>query len=96
MTKKKISQNTLAQIAKKKGLIEQLQEQVKIAETTVLEQLKTGALVTPGLLTARVKTWQRRNVMWRCVCERELGDEYCKRVFNATQPDDYESLVVEL
>jgi hypothetical protein len=96
VAKRKISQNLLAQIAKKKSLIEQLQEQVKAAEATVLEQLKAGAPVASGLLTARIKTWQRRNVAWKQVLVREKGEDFVDRVFNGTRPDDYESLVVEL
>jgi hypothetical protein len=93
---KKITQSVLAQIAKKKALIEQLQEQVEISEATVLEQLKAGAPVVPGLLTARVKSWEQRSVAWKEVCVRELGKEYVDRVFNATKPSQYERLLVEL
>ncbi len=76
--------------------IETLQLQVKATELLVLEKLKDGVKVAPGLLTARVKEFSRRNVAWKEVVVREQGQEYAGRVLNATKPKVYTSLVVEL
>lgn len=92
----RITQETLRKIAKRRAQIEELQFQVKASEQLVLERLKVGVKVAPGLLTARVKTWDRRNVAWKEVVVREQGQDYADRVLAATKPDKYESLVVEL
>ena len=62
----------------------------------MLEKLKTGHPVAPGMLSARIKRWQRRNVAWRQTLVREKGQDFVDKIFNSTRPDDYESLVVEL
>jgi hypothetical protein len=92
----RITQETLRMIAKRRAQIEELQFQVKASEQLVLERLKIGAMVAPGLLTARVKTFERRNVAWKEVVVREQGQDYADRVLAATKPDKYESLIVEL
>jgi hypothetical protein len=90
-----ISQETLCVVAEKKAAIARLEEELKAAETTVLEALKAGAAVAAGLLTARLKTWERRSPQWKAVVERELGAEYAARVLARTRPDSYTKLVVE-
>jgi hypothetical protein len=92
----RITQETLRVIASKRSQIELLQLQIKASELLVLERLKDGVKIAPGLLTARVKTFERRNVAWKEVVVREQGQDYGDRVLNATKPDKYESLVVEL
>jgi hypothetical protein len=92
----RITQATLSAISNKRAQIDELQFQVKAAEALVLARLKDGAKVASGLLTARVKTWDRRNVAWKEVVVREQGQEYADRVLNATKPTTFESLVVEL
>ena len=92
----RITQETLRMIAKRRAQIEELQFQVKASEQLVLERLKDGAKVAPGLLTARVKEFSRRNVAWKEVVVREIGQDYADRVLNATKPEVYTSLVVEL
>jgi hypothetical protein len=47
-------------------------------------------------VNARIKEWERRNVAWKQVLVREKAEEFADRVFNATKPDKYESLVVEI
>ena len=89
-----ISQETLCVVAEKRAAIAKLEEELKAAEATVLEALKAGAAVAVGLLTARLKTWERRNVAWKDIVIREQGKEYADRVLNATRPDKYESLIV--
>ena len=90
-----ITQEALRIVAENKAAIARLEEELKVAETTVLEALKAGAAVTAGLLTVRLKTWERRNVGWKGIVIRERGKEYADRVLNATRPDRYEALVVE-
>jgi hypothetical protein len=92
----RITQETLRMIARRCAQIETLQLQVKAAEALVLAKLKDGAKVAQGLLTARVKTFERRNVAWKEVVVREVGQDYADRVLNATKPDKYESVVIEL
>ena len=91
-----ITQDALRFVAEKKAVIARLEEELKAAEATVLEALKAGAAVAAGLLTARLKTWERRNVAWKDIVIREQGKDYADRVLNATRPDKYESLVVEI
>lgn len=91
----KITQSTLTKILKTRAQIETLQKALKVEEEKLVERLKAGAPITPGVLTARMSEWERRSVAWRQVCARELGEEFCQRVFNATKPDKHESLVVE-
>jgi len=91
-----ISQDALRSVAEKKAAIAALEAELKAAEEVVLAALKNGAKVANGLLTARLKTWERRNVAWRAIVEREQGKEYADRVLNATRPEKYEALVVEV
>jgi hypothetical protein len=94
-TKKRIPQATLAAILKRRTRIADLQTDLDQLENTLLSKLKAGFELAPGALAARIKKWERRSVAWRKVCERELGEEYCQRVFNATKPELHENLVVE-
>jgi hypothetical protein len=96
VAKKKITQSVLAKIAKQKALIEKLQDEVKLAESTVLANLKSGSVVVPGLLTAYVHTWERRSPSWKGVVERELGADYAARVLAGTKADKFENLKIEL
>jgi hypothetical protein len=91
-----ITQENLQAVAEKRALIARLEAELKAVEATVLESLKAGASIAPGLLTARVKTYERRNVAWKEIVIREKGEDYADRVLNATRPDKYESLVVEI
>ncbi len=92
----RISQGTLAAIVKQRAKVEQEQEKLKAAEDKLTVALKLGAELQPGALTARVREWERRNVAWKQILVREKGEDYAQRVFNATRPDKYETLVVEL
>jgi hypothetical protein len=92
----RITQETLRVIANRRAQIQTLQLQVKASELLVLERLKDGVKVAPGLMTARVKEFSRRNVAWKEVVVREIGQDYADRVLNATKPEVYTSLVVEL
>ena len=90
-----ISQEALATIIRKQIQLEKLKEELRIAEEIVFERLKSGCKVKPGILTARVSTWTRRNVAWKEVVVREIGQDYADRVLAGTKPDEYEKLVVE-
>jgi hypothetical protein len=92
----KISQATLAAVIKQRVKVEQAQAKLKESEEKLTAALKAGTEVQAGVLTARLRDWERRNVSWKSVVERELGAEYAQRVFNGTKPDKYESLVVEI
>ena len=95
MAKQRITQATLAAIIRRRKKIADLQADLEELESALVADLKEGFEVAPGILTAYVKEWSRRSVAWREVCERELGKEYCERVFNATKPDPQSKLVVE-
>lgn len=90
-----ISQEALRVVAEKKAAIASLEAELKAAEEIVLAALKNGAKVATGLLTARLKTFEKRNVAWKSVVEREMGVGYAERVLAATKPQTYTSLVVE-
>jgi uncharacterized protein YpbB len=92
----KITQKTLANILKKRKQIADATELLKELESLLTEQLKAGADVQAGLLVARIKEYERRNIAWKQVLIREKGEEFAARVFNATKPDKYETLVVEI
>jgi hypothetical protein len=93
---KRIAQKTLAAYLRKKAKVAELEKQLKATEETLLAELKAGANVQDGLLTARIKEWERRSPSWKSVVERELGADYAARVLAGTRPDKFQSLVVEL
>lgn len=90
-----ISQKSLAAILKQRKKIADAEKVLKELEEKLVTSLKAGSTVSSGVLTARLKTYERRNVAWKQVLIREKGEEFVDRVFSATRPDTYESLVVE-
>lgn len=90
-----IQQQDLARILELRREIETLEADLKAAEESVREQLEVGASVESGLFRAFLKTTERRSVAWKGVVERELGEDYAKRVLAATKPDTFTHLVVE-
>lgn len=89
-----ITQDRLAEIITLRQQIEELEKQLGEAQTDVKLALESGAEVESGLFRASLKTTERTNVSWKSVVERELGDDYAKRVLSATKPDQYVHLVV--
>jgi hypothetical protein len=89
-----VTQDKLALIISLRHDIEQLEAQLGEAQTDVKSALESGADVEPGLFRATLKITTRTNVSWKSVVERELGDDYAKRVLAATKPDKYVHLVV--
>lgn len=94
-TKETVPQTALRQVVELRQQIDRLTEQLKSAEGSIRQRLEGGADVESGLLTARLKVVERRNVSWKSVCERQLGEAYCTRVLAATKPTTSKSLVVE-
>lgn len=92
---KRISEGTLASILRRRKKIEDLQTELGKMEDALTDELKTGAAVAPGILTAYIKEWTRRNVSWKEVVVREKGQDYADRVLAATRPETYSKLVVE-
>jgi hypothetical protein len=90
----RITQDRLAEIITLRQQIEQLEKQLGEAQTDVKSALEAGAAVEPGLFRASLKITERTNVSWKSVVERELGEDYAKRVLSATKPDKYTNLVV--
>ena len=89
-----ITQDRLAEIIMLRQQIESLEKQLGEAQTDVKSALESGAEVEPGLFRAFLKITERTNVSWKSVVERELGEDYAKRVLSATKPDKYKNLVV--
>jgi hypothetical protein len=90
-----IPQQDLARILELRRDIETLEADLKSAEQSIHEQLEAGASVESGLFQAYLKTTERRSVSWKGVVERELGEDYARRVLAATKPDTFTHLVVE-
>ncbi len=95
MAKQRITQATLAAILRRRKKISDLQADLEELEAALLSDLKEGFEVAPGILAARVKEWERRNVAWKEIVVREKGQEYADRVLAATRPETYTKLVVE-
>jgi hypothetical protein len=89
-----VCQAELAHVLELRRQRDAIDERLTEAEQAIRSALEAGATVQPGILSARLKITQRRNVAWKVVCERELGEEYCRRVLAATHPDSYTSLIV--
>jgi hypothetical protein len=94
LSPKAIMQADLSRILSMRQQIEAIEEQLNEAETSVRVALESGADVEAGLFRASLKTTERRNVAWKSVVERELGEDYSRRVLAATKPDSYTTLVV--
>lgn len=92
----KITQKSLRSVIKMQQQIADLSAKLKAAEDSVHEALKGGADVQGGLLCAYIKTFERRHISWKEVCEREIGEEKVNRIFAATPKQTYSNLVVEL
>jgi hypothetical protein len=90
----RVTQDRLAEIISIRQQIEELEKQLGEAQTDVKSALEAGAAVEPGLFRASLKVTERTNVSWKSVVERELGDDYAKRVLAATKADKYTHLVV--
>lgn len=89
-----ITQDRLAEIITLRQQIEELEKQLGEAQTDVKFALESGAEVEPGLFRATLKVTERTSVSWKSVVERELGEDYAKRVLSSTKPDKYVHLVV--
>jgi hypothetical protein len=104
MATKKISQATLAEIVERRKQIADAEEQLKALEEKLTADLKSGATVALGLLTAELKQIERRNVAWRQAFEEQIskrdgdgkGKELADRILAATKPQVYESLSVKV
>jgi uncharacterized protein with von Willebrand factor type A (vWA) domain len=99
-----ITQNVLSKLMKKRAALQSMTEEITKLETELLERLKAGAIVRPGLLIAEIKRIERRNVAWRPAFEREIskrdgegrGAQLAERILAATKPAVYENLSVKL
>jgi hypothetical protein len=91
-----IAQDTLTHYKALLQRIEALRAESDQIATEIGASLRSGAVIEPGLLRAFLKTNERRNVSWKAVVERELGEGYAKRVLASTKPDPITSLIVEV
>jgi len=71
------------------------EEKLAAKEAQFKAALEAGATIDEGLLTAYIKNRERRDVSWKTIVERELGEAYATRVLAATAPKQYSKLVVE-
>ena len=92
---KPIEQDELCRILSMRQQIEAIEGKLKAAEADIRSALESGASIGPGVFRASLKTTERRNVAWKSVVERELGQDYAVRVLAATKPDTYTKLIVE-
>jgi len=90
-----ITQLELTALLSLRGRLHQLETQVEAAEQSIKDRLEKGVVVEEGDHTALLTENSRRNVAWKSVVERELGEDYARRVLAATKPDVYTKLVVE-
>lgn len=90
-----VTQAELAQLVELRQLRTQLEERISGIEAAFKGRLEAGASVESGILRAFLKSIERRSVAWKQVCERELGEEYCRRVLAGTKPATFTHLVVE-
>ena len=91
---KRITQGTLAAFLRRRVAIQRASAELDVVEESLLQRLKAGESVQPGLISAYVKKWERRSPAWKAVVERELGPAYTARVLAATKPDKFEKLIV--
>jgi hypothetical protein len=89
-----ICQAEVAHVLELRRQREALDERIKEAESVIRTALEGGASVQQGVFTAYLKTVERRSVQWKAVVERELGEDYARRVLSATRPDSFTSLVI--
>jgi len=89
-----VSQAQLARVLQLKGEIAEAKKQLEQAEAETQAALERGVCVEPGLLKALLKTVERRSIAWKRIVERELGEDYAKRVLASTKPDRFTHLVV--
>jgi len=89
-----ICQSELGHVLELRRQREALDECIKEAETAIRSALEVGASVQEGAFSAYLKTVERRSVAWKSIVERELGEEYARRVLSATRPDTFTTLVI--
>jgi hypothetical protein len=89
-----ISQTVLTRFVALRRQIATLQQELDAQESQLQMAIESGAQVELGIFRAYLKTTERRNVSWRGVVERELGEAYAARVLAATKPDPSTSLIV--
>jgi hypothetical protein len=90
-----ISQAEIANILSQRKFLAEFEATLKDRESAMLSALKAGASVEPGLLRAEIKISERRNVSWKAIVERKLGERYAARVLAATKPDKTEKLDIQ-
>lgn len=89
-----ITQDGLGHILELRRQIEALGARLAEAEGAVKTALESGTEIEVGPFRAMLKTYERRSVAWKAIVERELGEDYARRVFNATRPDTHTQLLV--
>ena len=89
-----ITQTELSLLLSLKARARELESQIQENEELLKTRFASGAEVESGLLRAFLKTIERRSVAWKAVVERELGEDYARRVLAATRPDTFTHLIV--
>ena len=104
MSEQVIYQTSLQALLRKKQQLAELSEEIDGIESAILTDLKAGASVQKGIVTAYVKSYERVNVQWKekftaFVDETRGSGEGAKlaeRIRSATPPTQYESLAVKI
>jgi hypothetical protein len=99
-----IHQTTLEALLRKRAEVAKLTAEIEETEAEILAKLKDGATIQQGMVCARIKSFERRNVSWKEkfisfvdeVRGKNEGKAMADRIHSSTAPSKYESLVVEL
>ena len=91
-----VYQTTLQALLRKKQQVEELNKEIEAAEAEILASLKDGAQCQAGIVTATVKSFERKNVAWKQKFVEYVSQETADRIHAATQPSTYESLSIKL
>jgi hypothetical protein len=89
-----IRQEEILEVLDLRNEVARLQAELDERELSVKARLDMGFAVEPGPRSASLKITERRNVSWKSVVERELGEGYASNVLAHTKPTLTTSLVV--
>jgi hypothetical protein len=89
-----IRQREILQVLDLRTALARLQAELEERELSIKSRLDMGFAVEPGPRSASLKITERRNVSWKSVVERELGEGYAANVLSHTRPTITTSLMV--
>jgi hypothetical protein len=89
-----IRQDEILEVMNLRNEIARIQAELEEKELSLKARLDMGFCVEPGPRTASLKITERRNVSWKSVVARELGEGYASNVLAHTKPTAITTLVV--